>query len=87
MSAARAALALALLGATAPLQCPARRPTELRHEEGPEEALWLLAERFGAEGAQESRTRTLRFLIERYPTSRYAERARLALEATNDGGS
>lgn len=72
-----AAVALALLG-SAPLQCPSRAPPELAREESPAEALWGLAERFGA-GDPRAREATLRYLVERYPSSRFAERARLAL--------
>lgn len=75
----RAVLALAvsaLLGG-APLQC-AGEPDEpaLRRYETPPEALWDLAERFSAAGDVAGRRRTLEFLVERYPSSRFAHRAR-----------
>jgi hypothetical protein len=69
---------LALLG-SAPLQCPSRAAPELAREETPGEALWMLSERFGAAGDVRARDATLRYLVERYPSSRFAERARLAL--------
>lgn len=77
-----ALLALSLLG-SAPLQCPSRAPPALAREDSPAEALWDLAERFGATDAR-ARETTLRYLVERYPASRFAERARLALR---DAGS
>ena len=77
------AAALALL-AGAPLQCPSRAPPELAREDSPAEALWGLAERFGRDGDLRARGATLRHLVERYPASRFAERARLALA---DGGA
>lgn len=86
MQTARTLALLLASGAVAPLQCPARRPVELRHEESPEEALWLLSERFGSSQSVVARRATLEFLIERYPTSRYAERARIALETQPDAG-
>lgn len=76
------AVALALLG-SAPLQCPARDTPALAREDSPAEALWSLAERFNTSDPR-ARDATLRYLVERYPASRYAERARLAL---GDGGA
>lgn len=69
---------VALLGA--PLQCPSRSTPELAREDGPDEALWSLAERFGREGNEAARRTTLRELVERYPSSRYRVRAALALD-------
>ncbi|MEZ4405742.1 MAG: hypothetical protein R3A52_04485 [Polyangiales bacterium] len=66
--------ALALMLALAPLQCPSRRPPDLAREETPGEALWAL-ERFAAAGDVASQRETLRFLVERYPSSRFAPRA------------
>lgn len=43
------------------------------------EALWLLAERFGARGDADARRATLCFLVERHPNARFAPRARDAL--------
>jgi hypothetical protein len=63
----------------APLQCghaPADHP---QFEDSPSEALWDLSERFHAAGDENGRHRTLQYLIERYPSSRYAERARVTL--------
>ncbi|MBZ0120730.1 MAG: hypothetical protein K8H88_27295 [Sandaracinaceae bacterium] len=73
------ALALGLALALAPLQCGGSRPDHPEYEDSPAQALWELSERFGSEGDEGARRRTLEHLVERYPTSRYAERARLAL--------
>lgn len=72
-------LAAALLLVLAPIQCgsPPRERPEL--EDSPAEALWVLSERFAAEGDEAARQRTLEHLIERYPASRFAERARVVL--------
>ncbi len=75
----RALLCLCALGVAAPLQCPSRAQPELAREESPADALWQLSERFAAQGNTAARDETLRYLIDRFPTSRQAERARLAL--------
>lgn len=73
---------LAGLLAVAPLQCPTPRPFEQRREESPAEALWLLAERFQLEQQPVAQRRSLQFLIERYPSTRFAARARTMLETS-----
>ncbi|MDP3279361.1 MAG: hypothetical protein Q8Q09_29490 [Deltaproteobacteria bacterium] len=75
-----ASITLLMLSTIAPMQCPTRRPHELRHEESAGEALWLLAERFELEHDRPARDNTLRFLTQRYPSSRFAVRASAALE-------
>lgn len=80
----RGSLALMLLwslGALAPMQCASPRPYEQRREETPAEALWTLAERFDAQHNRDARDETLRFLLQHAPGSRYAARARVALES------
>lgn len=80
--------AFALLIALAPLQCPSRTPPELAREETPGEALWALSERFAANGDTSSQRETLRFLLVRYPSSRFSQRARDVLQTTTqDGGA
>lgn len=74
----REAAMLAVLAA-APLQCPSRQTAAAAREESPAEALWNLAERFAAQGDPRAYRATLAHLTERYPASRFAERARLAL--------
>lgn len=75
----RAVVSLWLLTSIAPLQCPSREAPTLAREESPAEALWLLSERFDRAHDDGARRATLAFLVERYPASRYAERARVAL--------
>ena len=65
----------ALLG-HAPLQCRAEPDPALRIEDTPEEALYALAVRFRSEGDVAAWRRTLEYLAERYPNSRYAVRAK-----------
>ncbi len=74
---------IALLSAVAfaPLQCPSRHPPEIEREETPGEALWILSERFASEGNHAASRDTLMHLIERFPRSRFAVRARTALDA------
>lgn len=71
---------LAFAFALAPMQCASRRSYELRREETPAEALWTLAERFDAQRNRDARDETLRFLVQHAPGSRFAARARVALE-------
>jgi len=76
---------MAALLALAPLQCPSPQHPAAAREESPADALWLLANQFGAENNLPARERSLRFLIERYPSSRYAERARIVLGGGDAG--
>jgi len=78
---ALASVALAAAVANAPFQCASDPDPGRRTEEDPSEVLYQLAERFRASGDREAHTATLRYLVERYPSSRFAERARLDLEA------
>jgi TolA-binding protein len=87
-------LAAAVAALAAPLQCERRPDPDLRQEETPGEALYGLAERFGAEGDTAARRATLEYLVERYPNSRFAVRAREELGsghgeggATDGGGT
>ncbi len=73
-------LLLALAVMLAPLQCSRQPADHPMYEDSPGEALWDLSERFREEGDEASRRRTLEYLVTRYPSSRYAERARLALQ-------
>jgi hypothetical protein len=78
----RSAVVLALGLATtalAPLQCSRPPQEHPMYEDSPAEALWELAERFGEQGDGAARRRTLEYLVERYPASRFAEAARVAL--------
>jgi hypothetical protein len=64
---------------TAPFQCARKPPPEQRTEDEAAEVLYTLAEKFKAEGNQPARAETLRFLMERYPASRFAQTARVDL--------
>ncbi len=69
-----------LTATTAPFQCASDPDPDRATEDSAPAALWDLAERFRADGDIASRERTLRYLVERYPSSRYARRAELALD-------
>lgn len=77
---------LAAAFAIAPMQCAHKPEPDLRREDSPDDALWGLAESFRAKGDDASRRETLRYLVEKYPTSRHAEDARAEL-ARGGGGS
>lgn len=78
MARALASVAL-MLSATAPFQCASKSPPEERREEEPAEALYALAERFRAAGDRNAREQTLRFIVERFPASRFAIAAKVDL--------
>jgi len=77
-----ALLATVALLSTAPYQCKGDDPARAR-DETPGEALWLLGGRFAAKGDDAAARGTLDYLIERYPSSREAERAKEEREATH----
>jgi hypothetical protein len=66
----------ATLVAQAPLQCSREPEPELRRYETPPEALYDLATRFKARGEQRAYRDTLSYLVERFPSSRFAVRAK-----------
>ena len=69
--------------AVAPLQCP--HDTDAAHcwDDAPGDSLWDLAQKFRDNHDDAAARRTLQFLVERYPASRFAPAARqeLGLEA------
>lgn len=69
-------LLLAAVLGLAPFQCAHDPGPDLRTEDDPAEALYGLAQRFHARGDEQARAATLAYLIERYPDSRFAARAR-----------
>ncbi len=73
--------ALAAVVALAPMQCQGSDDPSLQRSESPGEALYDLAQEFRAKGQQDAYEETLRFLIERYPSSRRAVTARSELDA------
>ena len=64
----------------APYQCAREPDPNRRTEDDPAEAVYNLAERFKADGKTDARAATLRYLIERYPTSRRAKTAAVDLQ-------
>jgi hypothetical protein len=76
----------ALLG-QAPLQCSKGPDPDLRREETPPEALYSLATRFKAKGDERAWHDTLTFLLDRYPSSRFAMRARDELAGKSAPGA
>lgn len=78
-----AALFLAL--SIAPYQCARDPGPNRRVEDDPAEALYKLAERFQASGNPDACATTLKYAIERYPTSRYAKMAASTLEEMSRG--
>lgn len=64
------------LMATAPFQCGKEIDPGLRQEETAGDALWALSQTFADAGDRAAERRTLEFLVERYPSSRYASAAR-----------
>jgi hypothetical protein len=74
----RVVLAAALL-ASAPLQCGHTPEAELQEDETPGDALWRLSQKFHERHDVEAERTTLRYLVEKYPASRWAGQARDAL--------
>jgi hypothetical protein len=68
-------LSAAVLLGTAPYQCKSNDPERAR-EDTTGEALWQLCGRFAAAGDDAAARKTLDYLIERYPSSREAKRAK-----------
>ena len=78
----RGGAALFLAGALvyAPYQC-GKAPEPSLREETPGEALYDLAQKLKAEGDEQGYRTTLRYIVTRYPSSRYAQTARIDLGA------
>lgn len=72
----KTALLLAAAVLLAPMQCASKADPSLRHEDTPGDALWDLSEDFRAKGNTAAADDTLRFLLEKYPSSRFASAAR-----------
>jgi outer membrane protein assembly factor BamD (BamD/ComL family) len=72
--------------AVAPLQCP--HETDAAHcwDDAPGDGLWDLAQKFRDNHDDAAARRTLEFLVERYPSSRFAPAARDQLAVTADAG-
>ena len=80
LSAGTLLFAAAASASLAPFQCAGEAKPDLRREEEPAEALYGLAEQFKAKGATAARVETLRYILKKYPTSRFAESAQIDLE-------
>jgi hypothetical protein len=70
----------------APLQCTHEPDPSLRIEDTAGDGLWGLAQDFRARHEDAAARETLRYLAERYPSSRHAAEARAELGASGDGG-
>lgn len=81
---AKGAIVLVLCG-TAPFQCASEVDPNRAIEESPDEALFRLSEQFKADGDEKARVRTLRYLVERYPSTRFAKMAEQDLAAMGNG--
>ena len=82
MKAVALAAALAVVAASlgiAPLQCAHDPDPNARREETADDALWALAQDFHAKHDVAGERATLKFLVERYPSSRHAFAAKEAL--------
>jgi outer membrane protein assembly factor BamD (BamD/ComL family) len=77
---AAAFVVIAALG-NAPLQCSRSPDPDLRREDTAGDALWALSRDFEKQGNHDAARATLRFLVERYPSNRYAPAAREELAA------
>ncbi|AUX43775.1 hypothetical protein SOCE26_052300 [Sorangium cellulosum] len=85
--AALGSIAVLAAVANAPYQCASDVGPERQLVEEPSEVLYDLAERFKASGDGRAYADTLRFLVDRYPSSRFAQMARRDLEALGDAGA
>jgi hypothetical protein len=83
MKAAVLGLCAALL---APYQCATSKETRPLEDSAPQ-ALWTLSERFKKEGDDKAREIALRQIVDEYPGSRYASRARSELGIPEPEGS
>jgi outer membrane protein assembly factor BamD (BamD/ComL family) len=70
------ARALAVALAVAPMQCAHEPDPSLRWNDTPGDALWQLAQEFRDSHDDAAARRTLEYLVERYPSSRWAQAAR-----------
>ncbi len=60
---------------TAPFQCGKGIDPGMRQEETAGDALWGLAQKFADAGDRAAERRTYEFIVEQYPSSRYASAA------------
>jgi len=74
LRAAAASISLSLV--LAPFQCAHKPDPDLRREDTAGDALWALSENFRTQHNGEAQRATLAFLVEKYPSSRYAPAAK-----------
>jgi hypothetical protein len=79
------AVAFAASGASAPIQCGHTPDAELREDETPGDALWAMAQKFHEKHDVAAERETLKYLVERYPASRWVSPAKDALAALGGG--
>lgn len=79
-------LLVALSVALAPIQCGKSYDPSLSRDETPGDALWQLARRFREQHDEAAARRTLEYLVEQYPASRWSAAAREDLEHAGYGG-
>jgi hypothetical protein len=82
----RVAIAAAFIS-IAPIQCGHTPDAELREDETPGDALWRLAEQFRASQDVSAERRTLEYLVEQYPASRWVGPARDELARLGGGAA
>jgi hypothetical protein len=82
----RAVLFLSGALAYAPYQC-GKAPERSVREETPGEALYGLAQKMKADGDEQGYRTTLRYIVARYPSSRYAASARIDLSVDAADGA
>ncbi|WP_394838450.1 hypothetical protein LVJ94_16225 [Pendulispora rubella] len=70
------AFSLALSFGIAPFQCAHKPDPNMRREDTAGDALWALAENFGARHNEQAQRETLAYLVEKYPSSRYTAAAK-----------
>lgn len=78
--------ALSLLGA-APVQCGEPAPVRYARRDDPGEVVWRVGLRLRERGHGAAALETWRILVERYPSSRWASRARAELESAQVDGA
>ena len=84
---ARGIVSLAVVLASAPVQCPHDQDAAHCWDDAPGDGLWELAQKFRDAHDDAGARRTLQFLVDRYPSSRYAPAAREQLRRGGDSVS
>jgi len=81
------AATLSIVLSLAPFQCAHKPDPDMRREDTPGDALWGLAENFRAQHNEVAERQTLAYLVEKYPSSRYADVAKLQIDLNFAGMS